>query len=96
MYGSRDYLTMATAVCFLFAPTFPSVPYNLQCVSPYVGDGSLCVLDSDADIYPDQALRTCTDTDTLTYCSADTCPDAPNPDQADTSPCIGLITGTDL
>ena len=65
----------------------------LQCVSPYVGDGSLCVLDTDADGYPDKKLRTCADTDTHTYCSADTCPYAPNYDQDDITPCIGTITG---
>ena len=64
-----------------------------QCVSPYVGDGNFCVLDSDADSYPDMKLKTCGDTDTETYCSADTCPNAPNPDQSDTAPCIGDVTG---
>lgn len=64
-----------------------------QCVSPYIGDGDLCVLDSDADNYPDLALRTCKDTETHTYCSTDTCPNAPNPDQTDITPCRGNITG---
>ena len=59
------------------------------CTSPYIGDGSLCVLDSDGDGYPDRALRTCSTDDQQMYCSADTCPFAPNPDQTDTSPCVG-------
>ena len=63
--------------------------YPAQCTSPYTGDGSLCVLDSDGDGYPDRALRTCSTDDQQIYCSADTCPFAPNPDQADTSPCVG-------
>ena len=68
---------------------------SIQCVSPYVGDGSLCVLDSDGDSYPNLALRTCSDGDTETYCMVDTCPTAPNPDQSDTSPCSGTAqTGT--
>ena len=62
---------------------------KLQCTSPYIGDGSLCVLDSDGDGYPDRALRTCSTDDQQMYCSADTCPFAPNPDQTDTSPCVG-------
>ena len=63
-------------------------------MSPYVGDGSLCVLDSDGDGYPDQALETCTEADTQTYCSADTCRNAPNIDQRNTRPCNGsLMTG---
>ena len=66
---------------------------TLQCVSPYVGDGDFCVLDSDADSYPDLKLKTCGDTDTETYCSADTCPNAPNPVQTDTTPCMGDNTG---
>ena len=60
-----------------------------QCTYPYTGDGSLCVLDSDGDGYPDRALRTCSTGDQQMYCSADTCPFAPNPDQTDTSPCVG-------
>ena len=47
------------------------------------------MLDSDGDGYPDRALRTCSTDDQQMYCSADTCPFAPNPDQADTSPCVG-------
>ena len=64
-----------------------------QCVSPYVGDGSLCVLDSDGDGYPNLALRTCSETDSFIYCSADTCPFARNTDQTDFSPCMGDETG---
>jgi hypothetical protein len=60
-----------------------------QCAPPYVGDGSLCVLDSDGDGYPDRALKTCSTGDQQTYCSEDTCPFAPNHDQSDTSPCVG-------
>ena len=73
----------------------PSHNYVLfsQCVSPYVGDGSLCVLDSDGDGYPNLALRTCSETDSFIYCSADTCPFARNPDQTDVSPCKGDETG---
>ena len=63
----------------------------MQCVPPYVGNGSLCVLDSDGDGYPDQALETCTEADTQTYCSADTCHNAPNIDQRDTTPCNGSL-----
>ena len=74
--------------CEIYIPLTTS-----QCVSPYVGDGNFCVLDSDADSYPDLKLKTCEDTDTETYCSADTCPNAPNPDQSDTTPCIGDATG---
>jgi hypothetical protein len=59
-----------------------------RCVSPYVGDGSLCVLDSDGDSYPDKALRLFPCADTFTYCSADTCPKDFNANQEDTSPCI--------
>lgn len=82
----------------LFIPQIYIRPYThqytyTQCVSPYIGDGSLCVLDSDADNYPDLALRTCKDTDTQTYCRADTCPNAPNPNQTDITPCRGNITG---
>ena len=64
-----------------------------QCVTPYVGDGSLCVLDSDGDGYPDQALRNCSTHDHSTYCSTDTCPFAPNHNQDDRTPCIGDETG---
>ena len=67
--------------------------FSTQCVSPYVGDGSLCVLDSDGDSYPDKMLRTCSDTDTFTYCNTDTCTYAPNNDQNDITPCRGAITG---
>ena len=70
--------------------------YPLQCVSPYVGDGSLCVLDTDADGYPDFALSTCTDEDSAMYCSADTCRYAPNSDQTDISPCVGDLAGAVL
>ena len=61
---------------------------------PYVGDGSLCALDSDGDNYPDRALSTCTGSDMAIYCSADTCPYALNPNQDDVSPCVGDETGT--
>ena len=64
-----------------------------QCVSPYVGDGVECVLDSDGDLYPDLALRTCSSSDEATYCSMDTCPFAPNPIQEDKTPCEGDETG---
>lgn len=66
-----------------------------QCTPPYVGDGSLCVLDSDGDGYPALALRTCSDEDTEMYCMVDTCPTAPNTNQSDTSFCSGTAqTGT--
>ena len=64
-----------------------------QCVSPYVGDGSLCVLDSDDDGYPDYALEICTPTDTAIYCSEDTCRYAHNNNQEDTSACTPDVTG---
>ena len=67
--------------------------HTTQCVTPYVGDGSLCVLDSDGDGYPDQALRNCSTDDQSTYCSTDTCPFAPNHNQDDRTPCIGDKTG---
>ena len=62
-------------------------------MSPYVGDGSLCVLDSDSDGYPDFALRTCSENDEEIYCSTDSCRYAPNTDQSDTSQCEEEETG---
>lgn len=91
MPGLQFFLVCSNRVCkhayfFLLSYT--------QCVSPYVGDGSLCVLDTDADGYPDQALSSCSDEDSAIYCSKDTCPYAPNPDQSNIDPCIGDIAGT--
>ena len=87
---------MHTLLLILFTVHTQTLCYFLQCVSPYVGDGSLCVLDTDADGYPDLALSTCTDEDSAMYCSADTCRYAPNSDQTDTSPCVGDLAGAIL
>ena len=40
-----------------------------QCQTPYVGDGQLCTIDSDGDLYPDVALEiNCTTENTEKYC----------------------------
>ena len=92
---SGDVQVYQVHMCWSYTLKTVFAYFYIQCVPPYVGDGSLCVLDSDGDSYPALALRTCSDGDTETYCTQDTCPTAPNPDQSDTSPCSGTAqTGT--
>lgn len=41
----------------------------LQCMDPFVGDGTSCTLDSDGDEIPDHPLSTCTvENAELLYC----------------------------
>ena len=40
----------------------------LQCATPYVGDGILCTIDTDGDMYPDEPLETCTAQDNKKFC----------------------------
>ena len=65
---------------------------RLQCLSPYVGNGSYCTLDSDRDGYPNMALRNCAESEReQSYCANDTCPTVFNLPQSDTTPCTPTV-----
>ena len=48
---------------------------NIQCQTPFVGDGISCTLDSDGDGYPDQALESpsCAQDTLFDYCKTVSC-----------------------